>query len=199
MKILVVGGDGTVGRCAVTALAPSHEIVKVGRTSGDVAADITDMASLVAMFGKTGPVDAIISAAGHAFFGPVEKMTAANFMSGVNDKLMGQVMLVLIGMHHVNDGGSITLTSGVADRDPVRGGANAAAVNGAIGAFVKAAALEMPRGIRINVVSPGVLEDAATRYERVFPGHVPVSSFRVGKAYVKCVEGAVTGQVIAID
>ena len=199
MRILIVGGDGIVGRTAVAALSPRHEIVKVGRKSGDVLADITDMASVMAMFGKTGKVDAIISAAGHGHYGPLVDMTAANFLVGVNDKLMGQVMLVLIGMHHVNDAGSITLTSGIADRDPVRGGANAAAVNGALGAFVKAAALEMPRGIRINVVSPGVLDVAAAKYERVFPGHIPVSSHRVGQTYLKSVEGGMTGEVLIAD
>jgi NAD(P)-dependent dehydrogenase (short-subunit alcohol dehydrogenase family) len=126
-------------------------------------------------------------------------MTEKDFRKGLDDKLMGQVNLVFIGMHYVTDGGSITLTTGVLDRDPVRGGANSAAVNGAVSAFVRSAALEMPRGIRINVVSPALLEDSVTRYAGAFPGHIPVNSARVGQAYVKSVEGAHTGEVIIAD
>ena len=125
-------------------------------------------------------------------------MTAAQFRKGLDDKLMGQVHLVLLGMDHVNDGGSFTLTSGVADRDPIRQGASAAAVNGALGAFAKGAAIEMPRGLRINVVSPGLLEESAKKYDGFFPGHEPVSSARVGLAFAKSVEGALSGQVIII-
>jgi NAD(P)-dependent dehydrogenase (short-subunit alcohol dehydrogenase family) len=125
-------------------------------------------------------------------------MTAADFRKGLDDKLMGQINLTLIGQHLLNDNGSITLTSGVLDRDPIRQGANAAAVNGALGAFVRSAAIELPRGLRINVVSPGLLEESVKKYDGFFPGHEPVSSARVGLAYAKSVEGAITGQVIIV-
>jgi NAD(P)-dependent dehydrogenase (short-subunit alcohol dehydrogenase family) len=199
MRILIVGANGTVGRAATMALGDRHEIIKVGRTSGDINADLTDPASIKSLFAKSGKVDAIICTAGHSHFGPLASMTEKDFRKGLDDKLMGQVNLVLIGMDHVSDGGSITLTTGVLDRDPVRGGANAAAVNGAISAFVRSAALEMPRAIRINVVSPALLEDSVTRYAGAFPGHIPVGSVRVGQAYVKSVEGGHTGQVIIAD
>ncbi|MGH6874091.1 MAG: short chain dehydrogenase, partial [Aestuariivirgaceae bacterium] len=196
MRILVVGASGTVGRAATMALQDRHEIIKVGRTSGDIKADLIDPGSIKSIFAKSGQVDAIISAAGHSHFGPLAAMTEKDFRRGLDDKLMGQVNLVLIGVHHLSDGGSITLTTGVLDRDPVRGGANSAAVNGAVSAFVRSAALEMPRGIRINVVSPALLEESVTRYAGAFPGHIPVNSARVGQAYVKSVEGAHTGQII---
>lgn len=198
MRILVVGGSGTVGQAAVNELSRRHEIVKAGRTSGDVTVDLMDEASVRAMYARVGKVDAVVSAAGHVHFGPVAAMTPEQFRKGINDKLMGQVNLVLLGFDHVNDGGSFTLTSGVLDRDPVRAGANAAAVNGAIGAFVKGAAIEMPRGLRINAVSPGLLEESAAKYDGYFPGHEPVSSARVGLAFAKSVEGALNGQVITV-
>jgi NAD(P)-dependent dehydrogenase (short-subunit alcohol dehydrogenase family) len=119
-------------------------------------------------------------------------------MKGLSNKLMGQVNLVLIGKDHVYDHGSFTLTSGVLDRDPIRQGANAATVNAALSGFVLSAAIEMPRGIRINVVSPGLLEASAKKYDGLFPGHEPVSSKRVGLAYVKGVDGALTGKVITV-
>lgn len=126
-------------------------------------------------------------------------MTVEQFRDGLNGKLMGQIMIVLIGQHHVCDGGSITLTSGVTNRDVIRCGANTAAVNGALDSFIKSAAIEMPRGIRINVVSPGLLEESAEKYGDIFPGHQAVSSARVGLAYAKSVEGALTGQVIIVE
>ena len=199
MRILIAGAKGTVGQAAVKELSRRHEIVTAGRTSGDVTVDLMDADSIRAMFEKIGKVDAVIATAGHVHFGPLAAMTPEQFRKGLDDKLMGQVNLVLLGHAFVNDGGSFTLTSGVLDRDPVRAGANAAAVNGAIGAFVKSAAIEMPRGIRINAVSPGLLEESAQKYDGFFPGHEPVSSARVGLAYAKSVDGALNGQVIIVE
>lgn len=198
MRILIVGGSGTVGKAAATELGRRHQIVRAGRSSGDLTVDVMDQASVKAMYARLGKVDAIVTCVGHVHFGPVAAMTPEQFRKGLDDKLMGQVNLVLLGMDNVNDHGSFTLTSGVLDRDPVRQGANAAAVNGAIGAFVKGAAIEMPRGIRINAVSPGLLEDSAVKYDGFFPGHEPVSAARVGLAYAKSVDGALTGQVICV-
>lgn len=199
MRVLIVGATGKVGGCAVLALAPRHEVLTAGRKSGDIQVDIGDARSVAAMFRKAGKVDAVVAAAGHTHFGPLPAMTPDQFLAGVGGKLMGQVNLVLIGHPHVEDGGSFTLVSGILNRDPVRQGANAAAIDGAIDAFVRAAALEMPRGIRINAVSPALLEESAKDYEGFFPGHIPVSSLRVGQAFVKSVEGALTGQVIIAE
>ncbi|MCB1381000.1 MAG: short chain dehydrogenase [Alphaproteobacteria bacterium] len=198
MRVLVVGASGTVGRAAVSELGRRHEIIRAGRHSGDVSVDIADEASIHAVFAKIGKVDAIVSTAGHVHFGPLATMTGEQFKRGLLDKLLGQVSLALIGQHHLNDNGSITLTSGVLDRDPIRQGANAAAVNGAIGGFVKSAAIELSRGIRINAVSPGLLEESAEKYDGFFPGHETVSSARVGLAFAKSVEGAITGEVIIV-
>jgi NAD(P)-dependent dehydrogenase (short-subunit alcohol dehydrogenase family) len=199
MRILVVGASGKVGRCAVEALALRHEILSAGRRSGGLVVDIGHSESVAAMYRKVGNIDAVIAAAGHTHFGPLQAMTPGEFMKGVTSKLMGQINLVLLGLSHVNDGGSFTLVSGILNRDPIRQGANAAAIDGAIDAFVKAAALELPRGIRINAVSPALLEASAKDYEGYFPGHIPVSSFRVGQAFVKSVEGALTGQIIIAE
>jgi NAD(P)-dependent dehydrogenase (short-subunit alcohol dehydrogenase family) len=198
VRILVIGAEGTVGKAVVHELGRRHDIVTAGRSSGNLRCDITDETSIRDMFAKLDTVDAVVSTAGHVHYGPLASMTGEQFKSGLLDKLLGQVNLVLIGQAFVNDGGSFTLTSGIADRDPIRQGANAAAVNGALGAFVKAAAIEMPRALRINVVSPALLEESAKKYEGFFPGHETVSSARVGLAYAKSVEGALTGQVITV-
>lgn len=199
MRILVAGAEGTVGKTVVAELGKRHEIVKAGRKSGDIQVDLMDEASVKAMYAKLGKVDAVVACTGHSHFGPVATTTPQQFLDGLKDKLMGQVNLVLLGMDHVNDGGSFTLTSGILSRDPIRQGSNAAATDGAIDAFVISAAIEMPRGIRINAVSPGLLADAAAKYDGYFPGHDPVSSHRVGLGFAKSVEGALNGQVIKVD
>ena len=128
------------------------------------------------MYQQIGKVDAVISAVGHGHFGPVDGMTGDDFMKGITNKLMPQINLVLEGLDYVNDGGSFTLTSGILNRDHISGGAAGAAANGAVDSFVRAASLEMPRGIRINSVSAGFLEASRERYEKAFPGHIPIPS-----------------------
>ena len=199
MKIIVIGASGAVGKCAVDALSPRHEVITVGRSSGDIRADIEDIDSIRAMYRESGRVDAVVSAVGHGHFGAVDEMTSEQFMKGINHKLMPQVNLVLEGFDYVNDGGSFTLTSGVLNRDPIRGGSCAAAANGALDAFVFGASVEMPRGIRINTVSPEVLEVSRERYDGFFHGHVHVSNEDVGLAYSKAVEGCLSGQVFIVD
>ena len=152
MKVIVIGAEGDVGSAVCANLSIHHEIIKVGRSSGDIHADISDRASIDAMYRETGKVDAVVSAVGSVHFGPLVEFTEEQFMIGLTNKVMGQVNVVLAGLNHVNDGGSFTLTSGVLDRDPIRMGTGAATANGALGGFVVGAAIEMPRGLRINVV-----------------------------------------------
>ncbi len=168
MRILLIGGTGTVGKAASLGLK-KHDLVLAGRTSGDITVDVMDEASIRAMFKKAGKIDAVVTTTGHTHFGPVSDMTAEQFRKGLDDKLMGQIMVALIGQQHLNDAGSITLTTGVTNRDVIRKGANAAAVNGALDAFVKSAAIEMPRGLRINAVSPGLFEESAAEIRRLLP------------------------------
>ncbi len=199
MRILVVGGNGLVGQAAISCLRKGHDIITAGRKAGDVTVNLMDEASVAAMYEKLGRVDAVVACTGHSHFGPVADMTPTQFLDGIKDKVMGQINLVLLGMGHVNDGGSFTLTSGILSHEPIRQGSNAAACDGALDSFVIGAAIEMPRGIRINAVSPGLLEDAAERYDGYFPGHRAVSNYEVGLAFAKSIEGAVTGQVIRCE
>jgi NAD(P)-dependent dehydrogenase (short-subunit alcohol dehydrogenase family) len=199
MKIIVIGASGTIGKAVVAALAPRHEIVRVGSKSGDVQADIRDTSTIRKLFEKTGRVDAVVSCAGKAHMGDFASMTENEVMIGLKDKLMGQVNLVLIGRDYVNDNGSFTLTSGILSHDPVPMASCLSLVNGALNSFVPAAAIELPRGIRINVVSPGLLEESAPAYGPYFPGFDIVTSKRVANAYVKSVDGKLTGQVFEVN
>ena len=199
MKIIVVGAAGDIGKAACEELGTRHDLIRVGRSSGDIRIEMSDRASIDEMYARVGPVDAVVSTAGDVHFGPLEEHTDETFMLGLRQKVMGQINLVLAGFNSVSCGGSFTLTSGVLDRDPIRMGAGAATANGALGGFVVGSAIEMPRQQRINVVSLGLLEVSVPRYGKWFPGHDPVSSERVGRAYAKSVEGAITGQVIIVE
>jgi NAD(P)-dependent dehydrogenase (short-subunit alcohol dehydrogenase family) len=197
MKIIIVGASGAIGKKVTAALKEKHEIITVGRNSGDIRADITSSDSLDSMFKEAGAFDALVSTSGSGHFGPLKTMTAEQFKMGLHNKLLGQVDLVLIGQHYINEGGSFTLTSGVLSDDPVYGGANLSAINAAINSFVMAAAAEVDKRIRINAVSPGVVEDSPELFP-AFPGHIPVPMDRVVAAYIKSVESPLNGQVIKV-
>lgn len=198
MKIIVVGATGTIGRAVVEELGARHEIVKVGYRDGDVTVDITSTNSIQTMYKTIGKVDAVISTTGNAHFGPLETLTEKEFESGIRSKLMGQVNLVLLGLDFVNDGGSFTLTSGVLSHDPIFAGAAVTPINAAVEGFALGASIEMPRGIRINAVSPEVLEESMEKIGAFFRGHVPVPASKVALAYSKSVEGRLNGQMFRV-
>jgi len=198
MKILIIGGVGTIGKKVSAHLAKKHQIVIAGRNSGDVSVNIDDSQSIEAMFESIGKVDAIVCAAGEAKWGAFDAMTEEDFYIGLRSKLMGQVNLVRIGQKYLNAGGSFTLSTGILADDPVVGTTSPAMVNGGIHSFVKAAALELANGVRINVVSSGLVEDAVEKYEAYFPGHNPIPMDKVINAYAKSVEGKGNGETITI-
>ncbi|CAI8715836.1 Short chain dehydrogenase [Pseudomonas chlororaphis] len=198
MKILLIGANGTIGSAVDKELSQRHEIIRIGRTSGDFQVDISDNASIRALFEQTGTFDALICAAGNVTFAPLGEMSEQHFALGLQDKLMGQVNLLLIGREFANDGASFTFTSGILNRDPIRSGASAALVNGAIDGFVRAAAIELPRGLRVNSVSPTVLVEAMDSYAPYFRGYKPVPGADVALAYAKSVEGLQTGQTYIV-
>lgn len=199
MRIIVVGAAGDIGQAACKELEQRHEIITVGRSGGDYQVDVGDIHAVKSLYKAVGDFDAVVSCAGDATFAPLAEMDQETFMVGLRQKVMGQVNLVLAGLDVIADGGSFTLTSGVLDRDPIRMGTNAATANGALAGFVKSAAIEVLRGVRINVVSPGMLDVSAPRYGTWFNGHKPVQSYHVGLAYAKCVEGVLTGQVVIVE
>ncbi|ATR84433.1 short chain dehydrogenase [Pseudomonas sp. FFUP_PS_473] len=194
MKILLIGASGTIGSAVANELEQRHDVLRIGRTRGDYQVDISSSASIRSLFEQTGRFDALVCAAGNVTFAALEDMTEEHFALGLNDKLMGQVNLLLIGREFINDGGSFTFTTGITSHDPIRTGSSASLVNGAIDAFVKAAAIELPRGLRVNSVSPNVLVEAMPAYAPYFRGFKPVPAADVALAYAKSVEGLQTGQ-----
>ena len=198
MKIIVIGASGTVGRAVAQELSQRHEVIHVGRTQGDYQVDITSQQSVESLFEKTGRVDAIVSATGNLFFGPLATMTDGDFNQGLQDKLLGQIRLALTGQHYLNDGGSITLISGIVAHEPIAQGVNATTVNAGLEGFVRAAACELPRGIRINLISPTVLTESAAAYDGFFPGFASVPAASVAQAYRRSVEGIQNGRIYQV-
>lgn len=198
MKIAIIGATGTIGNAVVKELGTRHEPIEIAKTHGQYQVDITSSESIRALFAQLGKVDAIISTTGSLHFGPLTEMTAEQFKIGLHDKLLGQIDLALIGQHHLNDGGSVTLTSGIVSDEPILFGTNATTVNAAIEGFVRAAAIELPRDIRINAVNPSVVQESLEVYGPYFRGFEAVPVSRVALAYSRSVEGRQTGKVYRV-
>jgi NAD(P)-dependent dehydrogenase (short-subunit alcohol dehydrogenase family) len=197
MKVIVIG-TGTIGSAVGKTLhQQGHEVVSVGRKSGDRQADISDMASLKNLFANIGSFDAVASAAGDVSFGPFEQITAEHWAKSIAGKGMGQINLVHAALPHIADRGSFTLVSGVLTEEFIHGGTIGTAINCLVEGFVKAAATELPRGVRINCVSPTVLVESP-EYHPFFPGFPRVPVSEVAFAYLRAVSNPITGRIIKL-
>lgn len=203
LKILIIGASGTVGTAAKNLLEERHEVITAGTKSGDIKIDITDPASIKSAFEQLAPLDAVITTLGKATFAPLGDIEVAapqdsKHWLGIENKLMGQINVAQCARDYLVDGGSITLTSGILNEHPVPGSVSPSMINGALDAFVKASAMEMPRGIRINIVSPTVLRESLGKYGPFFRGVKPVPAEDVALAYNRSVESFVNGQVLKV-
>jgi NADP-dependent 3-hydroxy acid dehydrogenase YdfG len=207
LRILLVGAGGVIGRWVHGALRDCHEVISAGlepaQEPQQLQLDLTDTAALVQALHALGPLDAVISTAGRARFGPLAQaqpagIDASVYGLGLRDKLMGQVNLALAARAVLRPGGSITLTSGTTSTEPVIGGAGLSLVNGALESWARAAATELPQGWRLNVVSPSLVEGTPAAACAAFPGFELVSGQRVALAYVRCLMSGITGQVLRI-
>jgi NAD(P)-dependent dehydrogenase (short-subunit alcohol dehydrogenase family) len=194
MRILIVGATGTIGRPLVAALQGRHELVLASRQQAHEHVDISDHASIRALYKRVGTLDAVVAAAGETRFEPLATLSDDDFAFSMGSKLMGQVNLVRYGFDSVNDGGSFTITSGTLADEPMVGGAASSLVNGALNSFMRAAALEAPRGIRVNVVAPPWITATLIAFKMDPTGGMPATD--VARAYVEAVEGKQHGEVI---
>lgn len=194
MRVVVVGATGTLGRAIVEALAPDHELVKVAHRSGEFTVDLASKDSIAALFEQIGSFDALVCAAGDAKFGTLDDLTDQDFMFGLTNKLMGQANLVRLGRDRINDNGSFTLTSGMLSHAPSPQSTSLSMVNAAVDGFVRSAALQMQRGIRVNAVSPGFVIETIEAWGIDRAGGIPASE--VALAYKDSVEGQRNGEVI---
>ena len=203
LRILLIGASGLLGQAIVKELGPRHDIVTAGSKTGDLRIDIDNPASIVAGLKAAGPLDAVACAAGAVNFHPLSAIQPAaladsSYGFGLANKVMGQVNMTLAARDALKDGGSVTIIAGVLSEHPIVAGSSASMVNGALEAFTRAAAIEMPRGIRVNCVSPTVFEEAMDGYGPFFRGFDPVPVARAARAFSRSIEGRQTGQVYKV-
>ena len=194
MRILVVGASGTIGGAVADALSGRHDVIRASMANSDEKVDIMDPASIRALYQRVGRVDAIACAAGRAVAKPLAELSDEDFEFSLHSKLMGQVNVVRYGFDSVNDNGSITFVAGFLARKPSPVSSAASLVNAALEGFGRAAALNAPRGIRVNVVSPSWITETLMKLNRPLEGGTPVS--QIAQAYVQCIEGSETGQIL---
>src|SRR5271157_2091426 len=196
MKVVVVGGTGTIGAAVAAALeANKHEVIRASRKIAPKI-DISDPASIRRFFTEVKDLDAVVSCAADARFAPLEKLTEEDFLFSVRNKLLGQVNLVRSALPEVREGGSITITitSGVLSKFPMVGSGAVSMVNAGLEGFTRVAALEATRGVRVNVVSPGWVKETMVKFGMdPTPGKAAVD---VARAYVEAVEGSMNGQTL---
>ena len=196
MKIVIVGASGTMGQYLANVLEKeNHEVIRASRSSEEIQVDTRSTQSIESMFARIGTFDALISTAGETFVGPWKNLNDQTFKKGIEGKMMGQINLVLIGQHYINPKGLFTLITGALTHEPQINFANASAANGAVEGIVKAAAIELPNGIRINAVSPTVIENSP-QYFPYFPGEIPTTMKQLEFGFKKSLFGAVTGHII---
>ncbi|AWW32364.1 short chain dehydrogenase [Echinicola strongylocentroti] len=185
MKVLLIGGQGTIGKHIANKLDNHDEVLTVGRSSGDFQADMQDVNSLKDLFEKTGKVDAVVVTAGSAPVKPLRELSPEDFHAGIADKMMGQINVALAAFDQINPGGSITLTTGILAEDPIPNGTILSTVNNAVNGFVIGSYGELIQcNIRINAVSPALVEDSYEALGKYFPGHTPAKMGHVADAYV---------------
>lgn len=207
LRILLVGAQGVIGRHVYAALQEQHTVISAGlepaQRPDQLQLDFTDVVALTDALGALAPLDAIISTAGRARFGPLSQAQPAPLSEsvyglGIADKLMGQVNLTLAARAVLRPGGSITLTSGTTSTEPVLGAAGLSLVNGALESWVRAAATELADGVRLNIVSPSLVEGTPAAACAAFPGFECVPGSRVAQAYLRCLHSGITGQVLRV-
>ncbi|WP_460799061.1 short chain dehydrogenase [Microbacterium sp. GXF0217] len=196
-NILVIGASGTIGSAVADALeSRGHRVIRSSRSTGE-RVDIHDTDSLEALFTRIGDVDAVVTTLGSSPFRPVDELEPGDFRAALDDKTLGQISVATVAARHLRDGGSITVTTGVLSTQPVPTGATATVANGALNAYVGAIAPYLGRGLRINALSPNVLQESPG-YHASFPGFTPVAAADVARAYADVIEGDASGTVVAV-
>lgn len=194
MRVLLVGATGLLGTEITRILQSDHEVISASRKGSDVSVDLSEKASIVAMFDKVGKVGAVVCVGGAAKFAPLDSLADSDYAFSLANKLMGQVNLVRCAIGHVDEGGSVTLTSGTLAQEPMVGSGAVSIVNAGVEGFARVAALEFKGKLRVNVVSPGwVSETLASMGKDASQG---IAAADVAKVYKRAIDGSMTGEVL---
>ncbi|MFM5080992.1 short chain dehydrogenase [Aeromonas veronii] len=198
--VILIGAQGKMGQAALSGLG-KHKVITASRSGEgcDFQVDITSRESIERLYQNVGSFDAVVNTAGYCEYAPFGEMSDEQWQTTIQSKLIGQINLVNIGLNYINQRGSFTLISGILNIKPIPLAIADATTSGAIDTFVQCVAHELPRGIRINVVNPTVLEEAWDVYGEMMPGFQPVPGALVGKAFERSVDGFISGQVLYVD
>ena len=192
MRLVVIGASGVIGSAVTDALNQrGHDVLRASRR-GEVKVDIESTSSIKSMYETVGRIDGVVCCAGKGMFKSLTELTDAAIQLSVKSKLISQINLVRSGVTHVNDGGVFVLTAGEFSQRPIPGVPVLAMVNGALESFGRAAALDLPRHIRINVISPPFIKETAEKMNM----KGGLSAVDNAKTYANVVEGKQNGEII---
>lgn len=177
----VTGASGTLGRGiarrfaeAGSAVAVHHrrpgaadEVVEAIREAGGRArafsAELTDdrachaLLDAVAEWG--GRLDALVNNAGIQPVSPLAEVTAEEWRSMLDATLTSAFSCTQAAARLMGEGGSVTHIASIEARQPAAGHVHYSAAKAALVMHARGAALEYgPRGIRVNTVSPGLID-----------------------------------------
>ena len=191
MKVIIIGASGKIGREIDKAVSGNHDVVRVGVTTGDVQCDYTDAESVQTMFKTIGAYDALVTVVGgDSTFRQFDELSDNDYRYGFERKFLGQVRLLRLGQSTIRDGSSITFTSGFLSHYPNPASIATGPLNTTVDTFVENIAPLLPRGIRINVVSPAPVVDPGRE------GRGLVTATECAKFYVDAINGTMSGQVL---
>ena len=194
-KIVVVGATGRLGRVVVGGLN-DYEVVRAGRLGPDLKIDALDFESVSDVFASIGTFDGLISCIGGTPFKTFEELTMEDFALGLSKKCFSQLNLAKAAIPYLTENDSITLTSGIIGDEPILAGSCAAAANGALNMCVSTLAAEYAGKLRINIVSPSIIENSVEDYGMLFDGFEPTSKKRIVEAYRRTISAPISGRVL---
>jgi NAD(P)-dependent dehydrogenase (short-subunit alcohol dehydrogenase family) len=192
VRVIVIGGTGTIGRAVVNALQDVHEVIAASRST-EPHADLADTRTIAQLLERSNNTDAVVCCAANAPLVSITEVSEEEFVASITPKLLGQVGVAIHAAAYLRDGGSITLTSGVIP-EGTSGAAGGAMVNAGLEAFVRGAAQDLGRGLRINAVCPGWV--AETMAELGMDATQGTPATEVARAYVAAVEGSMRGEIL---
>lgn len=161
--VLVVGGSSGIGAAIATAVRDAGgTAVAAGRHPGadGVRIDLGDESTIAAAAEQLGEVDHVVSLAADHANGPVGELAADAIRGAFDAKVVGPILLAKHFASRVRPGGSFVFFSGVAAWKPAPGIAVMATTNGAVAFLAEALAVELAP-IRVNAVSPGIIDSGA--------------------------------------
>jgi NAD(P)-dependent dehydrogenase (short-subunit alcohol dehydrogenase family) len=197
-KIVVVGATGRLGREVVEGLKEDYELVLASRSGPDLKIDALDFANASNALSSVGKFDGLVSCIGGAPFKPFDELTMEDFVTGLSKKCFSQLNLARAAIPLLTENGSITLTSGIIGDEPIMAGSCAAAANGALNMCVSTIAAEFAGKLRINIVSPSIIENSVDDYGMLFDGFEPTSKESIIHAYRRTISAPISGRVLRL-